>query len=115
MSKKKLIITQDGVTNTRVGHIKGKAIKYKESIKVNVELEVGQDYLRVKRMGEVDIEFTHKLGECKKAYYEVCVNGQTFTGDVLIETTHLLITDDVIELNYLRDGDVSSLKIEIIT
>ncbi len=111
--RQKLIIEIDGIITTRVATVKDNVIEYKEAGNVYVKLVKTKDTLQIIKHGDINLDFTHKLNETRFLKFSINMNGQEFLGKNKIKTTHLIISDEEIVLDFDRDGDLikSSYKL----
>ncbi len=111
---RQLIITSNGNTIKRLAKVNKSIITYKESGNIYVSLEAVNQTITIKKTGDINLVFTHKKYEKKVLEYTIKMNGQEFIGSSLISTTNIIVTNNLIELEYYRDDDLINIKFELI-
>ena len=88
-------------------------ITFTESPGVNIEMKIYLEKLIIKKSGLVNIEIIHVVGKQNKSNYKINMNGNVFEGDSIIKTTKYVSTDDLVHLEFFRDGELVIQKWEI--
>lgn len=111
--KSKITITTDNEVVNRIATIDKNIISYTEAPGIKVVLELQDDKLIVKKTGLIKMVITHQLNHRDMIDYQINLNGNEFFGNVEILTTSLLISKELIELTFEREGDLVHQKWEI--
>jgi hypothetical protein len=111
--KNRIVITNDGEIVTRIATIDGNIINYTESPGIKVTLEIESEQLIVKKVGLINMKIIHKLNYTDKIDYTINLNGNEFFGNVEMLTKSLKVSNKLIELTFMREGDLVYQKWEI--
>ncbi len=111
--KSKLTIINDNEIIKRIATIDLNVISYTESPGIKVNIVVDKDSVYIKKSGLINMDIVHKLNYIDKINYQINLNGNEFFGNVEIVTKSLNISEKIIELEFLREGDLVYQKWEI--
>ncbi len=107
--KVKLTYDIEGIPKTIVANLEKAAnyieIKYREKPGVNVVLRRYNDYIELKKSGNVNLCIKHQLHKRVEVEYRIKMGEQEFTGTSKIRTTRLDFYENKIILEYTRDND----------
>lgn len=112
--KKKLIYCVDNTCKNYIATITNNSYTFKENPGLLTKITYFDNKLTIKKSGNLEVSFTHVVGETKQLEYTANLSGEKFYGSSRIKTTQIKKDNNKITLKYIRDGEHIMCSFEII-